>query len=73
MLLTMDINKIDLDVYYNCLTTTDPLATGDSPTCFEVDLIGVETLYDAVDVTSLLSEDVLMQIEQKIINFESER
>lgn len=73
MLLTVDINEVALDVYYDCLATRDPLGTGNSPTSFEVDFISIETLCDTVNLLSVLSEDVLMDIEQEVINFESEK
>lgn len=73
MLYQTKIKGISLDVYYKCLKTSDPLGTGDSPTSYEVDLISIETLNDTVNMLSIISEDVLIDIEQQIINFESEK
>lgn len=73
MLLTVEVNDISLDVYYTCLITKDPLATSDSPTSYEVDFISIETLSDPVNMLSILSEGVLMDIEQQIIDVESEK
>jgi hypothetical protein len=73
MLLTVKVNGVKLDVYYDCLRTTDPLSTGDSPDCFEVDFISIETLSDTANMLSIISEEVLMDIEQAIKNLESEK
>tara|TARA_B110000908_G_scaffold7720_1_gene9627 strand:+ start:410 stop:604 length:195 start_codon:yes stop_codon:yes gene_type:complete len=62
-----------LDVYYDCLRTTDPLSTGDSPTSYEVDFISIETLSDTVNMLSILSEDALMDIERQVIDVEGQK
>tara|TARA_R110000822_G_scaffold44462_8_gene119243 strand:+ start:1635 stop:1856 length:222 start_codon:yes stop_codon:yes gene_type:complete len=73
MLLTVKVNGVKLDVYYTCQKTDDSYGTGDSPTQYEIDFNSIETLTDTANMLSIISEEVLMDIEQAVINFESEK
>jgi len=71
MLYTTKVNGIALDIYYDCITTTDGYGTGDSPTLYEIEFNSIETQNDSVCLISILSESVLNEIEEEIIRFES--
>jgi len=71
MLITTQINGINLDVYYDCIKTTDGYGTGDSPTLYEIEFNSIETQGDSVCLISILSDSVLDEIEEKVIRYES--
>lgn len=71
MLHTTEIHGVKLDVYYDCLKTTDGYGTGDSPTLYEIEFNSIETQGDSVCLISILSDSVLDEIEEEIIRFES--
>ena len=64
---TVDINGIKLDVYYTATIHHDPFATGDSPTEVEILIDSVTALDDVVDLQEMLSDEVLEEIEHKLI------
>lgn len=68
---TITINGIDLDVYYSHESEKDPFGTGDSPTLHYVDIQAVELASEPTDISSILAESVLDDIEQQIIDIES--
>lgn len=67
---TITVKGVELDVFYEYSSERDPLGTGDSPTAHYVEIRAVETTSDAIDIVDLLSNDVLNEIEQEIINIE---
>ena len=71
MLITTQINGINLDVYYDCIKTTDGYGTGDSPTLYEIEFNSIETQGDSVCLISILSDSILDEIEEKVIRYES--
>ena len=73
MLYTIEIHGVKLDVYYDCLKTTDGYGTGDSPTVYEIEFNSIETQGDTTCLISILSESVLDEIGEEIILFESEK
>lgn len=70
---TIKINNIPLDVYYTCTSCRDSCGTGDSPTTYEVLIYGVESTTSADNIMTLLSDDVMQEIENKIIALEAEK
>jgi hypothetical protein len=68
---TIKINGIDLDVYYEINVEKDPHGIGDNKPTYAVDINSVESLYDTSNLYSLLAEDVLIEIDNKIIEIES--
>tara|TARA_R110000787_G_scaffold284738_1_gene398838 strand:- start:25750 stop:25971 length:222 start_codon:yes stop_codon:yes gene_type:complete len=73
MLYETAINNVKLDVYYDCLKTTDGYSTGDSPTQYEIDFNSIETASDSQNLMSILSEDILMILETEIIAYEASK
>tara|TARA_B110000902_G_scaffold248174_1_gene305045 strand:- start:91 stop:312 length:222 start_codon:yes stop_codon:yes gene_type:complete len=73
MLYEAAINNIKLDIYYDCLKTSDGYATGDSPTSYEIDFNSIETAGDSQNLMSILSEDILMILETEIIAYEASK
>jgi hypothetical protein len=66
-LMTTTINGIALDVYYSYESEDDPYGTGDSPTAHYVEIIAIEAADSTVDITELLSNSIIEQIEDEII------
>lgn len=67
----ININGIDLDVYYNCQKCRDAYGTGDSPTLYDIDITSINLGGDPTNISSILSDSVLNDIEQQIIDIES--
>lgn len=70
-LMTTTINNIKLDVYYSYESEKDPYGTGDSPTAHYVEIIAIEATDSTTDITDILSDAVIEQIEQEIIQEEA--
>lgn len=68
---TIKINGINIDVYYEINVETDPNGIGDRKPKYAVDINSVELVTDTVNIYSLLAEDVLIEIDNKIIEIES--
>ena len=64
---TVDINGVKLDVYYTATIHKDPFATGDSPTEVEILIDSVTWTNDVVDLQEIISDEVLDEIERKLI------
>jgi hypothetical protein len=64
---TININGIDLDVYYTCEKCRDAYGTGDSPTLYDLDIQSIELASDTTDIKSILSPSVIEDIENEII------
>ena len=73
MLYTTEIHGVKLDVYYDCLKTTDGYGTGDSPTLYEIEFNSIETANDSYNLMSVLSDDVLDTLEDEIIAYEASK
>lgn len=69
--MTTKINGIELDVYYSYESEDDPYGTGDSPTAHYVEIIAIEPADSTIDITDILSDRVIEQIEQEIIEEEA--
>lgn len=65
-LFTVKIFGIELDVYADVTRERDPLGTGDSPDDVQIDINEIELRDAAVDITTLLSDDVIEKIAQQI-------
>lgn len=65
-LYTVKVYGIELDVYANVEIEKDPKGTGDSPTETYIDIIAIEPAGLALDITTLLSDDVMEKIGQQI-------
>ena len=65
------IQGIELDVYYSYESENDPYGTGDSPTAHYVEIIAIEPADSTIDITDILSDRVIEQIEQEIIEEEA--
>ena len=65
-LYTIKIYGVELDVYADVTREKDPLGTGDSPDNVEIDIIAIEPADCAIDITVLLSEDVIEKIGEQI-------
>ena len=70
-LMTTTIMGIELDVYYGYESERDPYGTGDSPTAHYVEILSVEATDSTVNIQELLSDWMLEQIEQDIIDEEA--
>ena len=70
-LITTKIQGIELDVYYSYESENDPYGTGDSPTTHYVEIIAIEPADSTVNITDILSDRVIEQIEQEIIEEEA--
>jgi len=73
MLYTTKVNNVNFDCYYDCLKTTDGYGTGDSPTLYEIDFNSIETAGDSYNLMSVLSDDVLSELENQIIAYEASK
>ena len=69
---TLQINGIDMDVYYTCNIEKDPYGTGDSPKEYQVDIISIEIGVDTQNVYEILPSFILDQIIEDIIEIERE-
>lgn len=67
---TININGIDLDVYYTCEKCRDAYGTGDSPTLYDIDIRSVELTGDTTNIWSILSSSVIEDIENEIFSIE---
>ena len=65
-LYTVKVYGIELDVYADVEIEKDPKGTGDSPTETYIDIIAIEPAGLALDITTLLSDDVMEKIGQQI-------
>ena len=65
------INGLKLDVEYTYEQVKDVFGTGDSPTQHFVEIQRVELTGSREDIAPLLSEDILLEIDRKIISIES--
>lgn len=65
-LYTVKVYGIELDVYADVEIEKDPKGTGDSPTETYIDIIAIEPAGLALDITVLLSEDVIEKIGEQI-------
>ena len=63
---TVKVYGIELDVYADVEIEKDPKGTGDSPDETHIDIIAIEPADCAVDITVLLSEDVIEKIGEQI-------
>ena len=70
-LMKTKIQGIELDVYYSYESENDPYGTGDSPTAHYVEIIAIEPADSTIDITDILSDRVIEQIEQEIIEEEA--
>lgn len=66
-LMTTKVNGIELDVYYSYSSERDPYGTGDSPTAHYVEIIAVEPIDSTIDISDLLSDRIMEEIEDEII------
>lgn len=69
--LDLEINGVELTVFYKCSKERDPFGTGDSPTEYNVDILRVEASDSKINLIEILQESVLEEIEAKIIEEES--
>ena len=65
--LDLEINGVELTVYYICSKERDQFGTGDSPTGYNVDILHVEAADSTINLIEVLQESVLEEIEAKII------
>jgi hypothetical protein len=71
-LVTVKVNDIELDVYYDIEKEKDPYGTGDSPTLYAIDIIAIESGASTQDISSLLADSVIEDIENQLIEIENE-
>lgn len=65
--MTTKVNDVELDVYYAYSSERDPYGTGDSPTAHYVEIIAIEPVDSTVDISDLLSDKIIQDIEDEII------
>jgi hypothetical protein len=65
--LDLEVNGVELTVFYKCSKERDPFGTGDSPTEYNVELLQVEAVDSTINLIEVLQESVLEEIEAKII------
>ena len=66
-LFTVKVYGIQLDVYADVVREKDPLGTGDSPDDVQIDIIAIEPIGMALDISVLLSDDVVEKIGNQIL------
>jgi nitrogen regulatory protein PII-like uncharacterized protein len=65
-LYTVKVYGVELDIYADVEIERDPKGTGDSPDETHIDIIAIEPTGCAVDITVLLSEDVIEKIGEQV-------
>jgi len=68
---TLNVANINFHVYYECEVQTDPYATGDSPTKYNIEIIAIEVGDDTQDVTDILPRNIWDQIMDQLIQIEA--
>jgi hypothetical protein len=61
------ISGVELTAFYTIYIETDPYGTGDSPTSYELDILHIEAKDSTINLMSILSYDVIEEIENEII------
>ena len=61
------ISGVELTAFYTIEIETDPYGTGDSPTSYDVDILHIEARDSTINLMSILSYDVIEEIENEII------
>ncbi len=67
---SLNVNGINMDVYYTCHVERDPLGTRDSPTEYYIDITEIEIGADTQNVYEILPEYIKEQIIDKLIEIE---
>ena len=62
------VRKVTFDVTYDYYEELDPLGTGDSPTSYTVDIGKIEIA--GMDVTDMIHQSVVDEIEEELIEIE---
>jgi hypothetical protein len=63
---TVEVLNVKFDVYYTKEITKDPLATGDSPTEVEFEIVGIELTSDCTDLREFLNDYTVNQITKQL-------
>ena len=61
------INGVELTAFYTIEIEYDPYGTSDSPTSYDVDILHIEARDSTINLMSILSYDVIEEIENEII------
>ena len=65
---TVQLYGITLDVYFKHEVEKDPYGTGDSPTHHNIELVAVETPTDTINLSPILCNSIIEQIENEILD-----
>lgn len=63
---TIEVLNVKFDVHYTKEITKDPLATGDSPTEIEFEILSVELTNDCTDLREFLNQYTIDQITKQL-------
>jgi hypothetical protein len=61
------VNGVTVDVYYDLEVEIDPLATGDSRTEYTVEISSIELPCDRTNLMSIISQEAIDILEDKIV------
>ena len=65
---TVEVYGIKFDVDFELTSERDAYGTGDSPTMYDVSILGVSVYGDGQDLTDILIGSVIDKIEQEIVD-----